>query len=57
MSRILMAIAVDDWDLGPLAAKEAAVMRLEPLGNVQVLRVKVEEDEQMRIERGGYHAG
>ena len=32
-------------------------MRLEPLGNVQVLRVKVEEDEQMRIERGGYYAG
>lgn len=57
MSRILMAVAIDDWGLGPLAAKEAALMRLEPLGNVQVLRVKVEEDEQMRIERGGYYAG
>ena len=57
MSRILMAVAIDDWDLGPLAAKEAALMRLEPLGNVQVLRIKMEEDEQMRIERGGHYAG
>lgn len=57
MSRILMAVAIDDWGLGPLAAKEAAVMRLEPLGNVQVLRIKMEEDEQMRIERGGHYAG
>ena len=47
MSRILIAVAVDDWGLGPLAAKEAVVMRLEPLGSVQVLRVKVEEDEQL----------
>ena len=57
MSRILMAVAIDDWGLGPLAAKEAALMRLEPLGNVQVLRIKMEEDEQMRIERGGHYAG
>ena len=42
MSRVLLAVAIDDWGLGPLAAKEVAVMRLEPLGNVQVLRVKVE---------------
>ena len=42
MSRVLLAVAIDDWGLGPLAAKEAAVMRLEPLGNVQVLRVKEE---------------
>ena len=47
MSRVLLAVAIDDWGLGPLAAKEAAVMRLEPLGNVRVLRVKVEEDEQL----------
>lgn len=42
MSRVLLVVAIDDWGLGPLAAKEAAAMRLEPLGNVQVLRVKVE---------------
>lgn len=47
MSRVLLAVAIDDWGLGPLAAKEAVVMRLEPLGNVQVLRVKAEEDEQL----------
>ena len=47
MSRILIAVAIDDWGLGPQAAKEAAVMRLAPLGTVQGLRVKVEEDEQL----------
>ena len=30
MSRVLLAVAIDDWGLGPLAAKETAVMRLEP---------------------------
>lgn len=47
MSRVLLAVAIDDWGLGPLAAKEAAVMRLESLGKVQVLRVKLEQDEQL----------
>lgn len=47
MSRVLLAVAIDDWGMGPFAAKEAAAIRLEPLGNVKVLRVKVEEDEQL----------
>lgn len=54
MSRVLLAVAIDDCGLGPLAAKEAAVMRLEPLGRVQVLRVKVEEPEQMRMASGTF---
>lgn len=54
MSRVLLAVAIDDCGLGPLAAKEAAVMRLEPLGGVQVLRIKVEEPEQMRMAGGTF---
>ena len=57
MSRILLAIARDDATAGPQGAKEAAAMALEPLGSVQVLRVKVQEPEQLGfvpgIEREG----
>lgn len=55
MSGVLLAVAIDDWGLGPLAAKEAAVMRLEPLGGVRVLTVEGREDEQLGLE-GMSHA-
>jgi len=42
-----MTVAIDDAAVGPQGAKEAAAMRLEPLGRVQVLRVEVDEDEQL----------
>ena len=47
MSRILLAIAIDDAATGPQGVKEAVAMALEPLGSVQVLRVKVQEPEQL----------
>ncbi len=50
MSRVLLAIAIDDFMDGPLGAKEAAAMALEKLGRVQVLRVKIlEEEKQVNI--------
>ena len=50
MSRVLLAIAIDDFMDGPQGAKEAAAMALEGLGRVQVLRVKIQEEEQLRME-------
>lgn len=49
MSRVLLAVAIDDWNLGPLAAKEAAVMALEHLGWARVIRVEIEDDEQLSV--------
>ena len=50
MSSVVLTIAVDDLAAGPLGAKEAAVMALEPLGGVRVLRVEVREPEQLGFE-------
>ncbi len=50
MSRVLLAIAIDDFMDGPQGAKEAVAMALEGLGRVQVLRVKIQEEEQLRME-------
>ena len=47
MSRILLAVAIDDFAAGPQGVKEAVAMALEPLGSVQVLRIKVQEPEQL----------
>lgn len=49
MSRVLLAIAIDDFSVGPQGAKEAAAMALEKLGRVQVLQVKVLEEKQVKI--------
>lgn len=54
MSCVLAAIATEDFGLGPQGAKEALAMALEPLGAVQVLRVEVREDEQIKIGGGQY---
>lgn len=54
MSRLLLAVAIEDAAVGPLGAKEAVAMALEPLGGVQVLRVKAEEDEQLQMAGGTF---
>lgn len=54
MSRLLLVVAIDDAAVGPQGAKEAVAMALEPLGGVQVLRVKMYEPEQMRMEGGTF---
>lgn len=50
MSSVVMAIAVEDMAAGPLGVKEAAVMALEPLGNVRVLWVEDHEPEQLGLD-------
>lgn len=50
MSRLLLAVAIDDFAAGPQGAKEAAAMALEGLGRVQVLRVKIQGEEQLKME-------
>ena len=52
MSRVLLAVAIDDFAVGPQGAKEAAAMALEKLGRVQVLKVKVLEEKQVKIWEG-----
>ena len=47
MSRLLMSIAVEDAALDALGAKEAVAMALERLGRVTVMRVTVQEPEQL----------
>lgn len=54
MSRLLLAVAIEDAAVGPQGAKEAVAMALEPLGGVQVLRVAMYEQEQMRMEGGTF---
>ena len=49
MSCVLATIAIEDAVVDPLGAKEALVMAVEHLGNVQVLRVDVREPEQMSM--------
>lgn len=50
MSRVLLAVVIDDFGVGPQGTKEAAAMALEKLGRVQVLRVKIQEEEQLKME-------
>lgn len=49
MSRVLTTIAIDDFGVGTLAAKEALVMAVEHLGGVQVLSVEIQEPEQIKL--------
>lgn len=49
MSRVVAAIAIDDFGAGPQGAKEALVMAVEHLGGVQVLSVEVQEPEQIKL--------
>ncbi len=49
MSRVLLAVVIDDFGVGPQGTKEAAAMALEKLGRVQVLQVKALEEKQVKI--------
>lgn len=49
MIRVLLAVDIDDFGVGPQGTKEAAAMALEKLGRVQVLQVKVLEEKQVKI--------
>lgn len=57
MSRVLLAIAIDDFAAGPQGAKEAAAMALEHLGGVRVTQVRIVEDEQLSINSAKGTAG
>lgn len=49
MSDLLMSISVKDADIDPLGVKETIAMALEHLGMVRVLRVEVQEPEQLGL--------
>lgn len=57
MSCVLAAVSIEDFGVEPQGVKEALAMRLEPLGRVRVLRVKVLEEEQMKMGGNGNDAG
>lgn len=49
MSCVLVTFAIENAAVDPLGAKEALVMAVEHLGDVQVLRVDAREPEQLSI--------
>lgn len=49
MRCVLATFAIEDAAVDPLGAKEALVMAVEHLGNVRVLRVDVQEPEQIAL--------
>ncbi len=53
MSRLVLTIAVDNASPGKaIGVKETVAMDLEKYGDVRVLRVEVQGEEQMSMEEG-----
>ena len=50
MSRLMVTLAIDNASPGKaIGVKESIAMDLEKYGDVKVLRVEVQESEQMRL--------